>query len=257
MKLCLSARMFASSGSRNAFDLDIEGLIQFAKDLGYDGITLRPGQVDADTPDGEIDRIGDLLKKHGTPCSFIKSMAIRDQATFDGQVRLLDHMARIGCDNLQPKVSNESDIPWVQKLCDIAAERDMKIAPQIHNGSLHDTVPRCLDLLKAVDRSNFGLNFEASHFILQSEAIRNGEAVRALGDPIFSVCIQNYKLTDGGFEPCFPGDPEGVDFEDVFDGLKTVGFDGFVTHISGAYPDVDNRTLCERYVACLRPLMDE
>ncbi|MDP6039252.1 MAG: hypothetical protein QGG64_11935, partial [Candidatus Latescibacteria bacterium] len=142
MQLCLSARMFASSSGRNAFNLDVEGLIKFAKDLGYDGITLRPGQVDADTPTEEINRIGELLKQHNVPCSFIKSMAIRDQSTFDEQCKLLDHMANIGCSMLQPKVSTESDIPYVQKLCDIAAERNMQIAPQLHNGSLHDTVPR-------------------------------------------------------------------------------------------------------------------
>lgn len=247
--------MFTSTDGRNAFDLDIEGLIGFAKDLGYDGITLRPGQLDADTPAEEVDRIAAFLKEHGTPCSFVKSMAIRDQATFDDQAKLLDHLARIGCNNLQPKASNEPDIPWVQRLCDAAAERDIQIAPQLHNGSLHDTVPRCLNLFKAVDRSNFGLNFEASHLLLQSEKIQNGEAVRALGDHIFSVCIQNYKLADDDFVPCLPGDPDGVDLDDVFGALQEVGFDDFVTHISGAYPDVDNRTLCETYLKYLRPLM--
>lgn len=253
MQLCLSARMFTSSS--NAFDLDVEGLIKFAKDLGYDGITLRSGQVDADTPAEEVNRIGELLKQHNTPCSFIKSMAIRDQSTFEEQCKLLDHMTHLDCSMLQPKVSNQSDIPWVQKLCDVAAERNMQIAPQLHNGSLHDTVPRCLDLFKAIDRSNFGLNFEASHLLLQSEDVQNGQAVRDLSSHITSVCVQNYKLTDGGPVACLPGDPEGVDLNDVFGALKETGFDGFVTHISGAYPDLDNRSMCEHYVKYLRPLM--
>ena len=255
MKLCLSVRMFTSSSGRNAFDLDVEGLINFAKDLGYDGITLRPGQVDPDTPSEETHRIGELLKQHNTPCSFIKSMAIRDQTTFDEQCKLLDHMSHLNCASLQPKVSSESDIPWVQKLCDVAAERNMHIAPQLHNGTLHDTVPRCLELFKAIDRSNFGLNFEASHLLLQNQDIQNGRAVRELGSHITSVCVQNYKLTDKGSAPCLPGDPEGVDLDDVFGALKESDFDGFVTHISGAYPDMDNRSMCEHYVNYLRPLM--
>ena len=255
MKLCLSARMFTSPNGRNAFDLDIESFVQFAKDTGHDGITLRPGQLDADTAPETVDQIAELLSNAQMPCSFVKSMAIRDQETYEDQCRLLEHMARIDCNNLQPKVSHESDIPWVQRLCDVAAEQDMQIAPQLHNGSLHDTVPRCLDLFKTVDRNNFGLNFEASHLLLQGEKIQNAEAVCALGNHIFSVCIQNYKLTDTGSVPCLPGDPEGVDLDDVFGALQEVGFDGFVTHISGAYPDVDNRTLCETYLKYLRPLM--
>jgi sugar phosphate isomerase/epimerase len=255
MQLCLSARMFASSSGRNAFDIDLEGLINFAKDLGYDGITLRPGQVDADTPAEEVTRIADLLKGHNVPCSFVKSMAIRDLSTYEEQCKLLDHMAVLGCTMLQPKVGKESDIPWVQKLCDSAAERDMQVAPQLHNGTLHDTAPRCLDLVKAIDRSNFGINFEASHLLLQSQDIQNGQAVRDLGPHISSVCIQNYKLIDSGSAPCLPGDPEGVDLHDVFGALKEVGFKGFVTHISGAYPNLDNRAMCDHYVKYLRPLM--
>ena len=255
MQLCLSARMFTSLSGRNAFDIDVEGLIKFAKDLGYDGITLRPGQVDADTSAEEISRIGEHLKQHNVPCSFIKSMAIRDQSTFDEQCKLLDHMTHLNCLMLQPKVSKESDIPWIQKLCDVAAERNMQIAPQLHNGTLHDTVPRCLDLSKTINRSNYGLNFEASHLLLQSEDIQNGQAVRDLGSHIMSVCVQNYKLTDSGSIPCLPGDSEGVDLDDVFSALKETGFDGFVTHISGVYPDLDNRSMSEHYVNYLRPLM--
>jgi sugar phosphate isomerase/epimerase len=255
MQLCLSARMFASSSGRNAYDIDVEGLIKFAKDLGYDGITLRPGQVDADTPTEEINRIGDLLKQYNVPSSFVKSMAIRDQSTFDGQSKLLDHMNTLGCSMLQPKVGKDSDIPWVQKLCDVAAERNMQIAPQLHNGTLHDTVPRCLDLVKTINRNNFGINFEAAHLLLQNQDIQNSQAVRDLGPHISSVCVQNYKLTDSDSVACLPGDPEGVDLGDVFGALKEIGFDGSVTHISGAYPDLDNRTMCDHYVKYLRPLM--
>ena len=256
MKLCLSARMFTSQTRRNAFDLDIESFVQFAKDTGHDGITLRPGQLDADTDSETVSHIAEILERAQMPCSFIKSMAIRDQETYEGQCQLLEHMNQIGCPILQPKVSSESDIPWTQKLCDEAAKQGAQISPQLHNGTLHDTVPRTLDLLKAVDRDNFGLNFEAAHLVLQNEPIRNGEAVRAIGNRIFSVCIQNYKLDENKkMIPCLPDDPKGVDFDDVFAALREISFDGFITHISGAYPNMDNRTLCENYLKYLRPLM--
>ena len=110
-------------------------------------------------------------------------------------------MGTLNCANLQPKVSKDADIPWVQKLSDVAAERDMVIAPQLHNGSLHDTVPRCLELFKAVDRKNFGINFEASHLLMQKQKIQNGQAVRDLAPHILGVCVQNYKLISDGYAP--------------------------------------------------------
>ncbi len=255
MILCLSARMFASPGARDQFELDIDAFIRFARSCNYDGITLRPGQIDSETPSADLDRIGELLKQNGLPCSFIKAGSVRDRESYDAHCKLIDHAVHIGCLNVQPKMNRAEEIPWIQKLCDYAAERDVQIAPQLHDNSLHDTVPKCLDLFENVDRQNFGLNFEASHLILQNAEIRNGEAVRAIGDKIFSVCIQNYKMVGGQMVACLPGDPDGVDFEDVFGALKKIGYDRFVTHISGRYPDLDNRTVCQAYVEKLRPLM--
>jgi sugar phosphate isomerase/epimerase len=62
-------------------------------------------------------------------------------------------------------------------------------------------------------------------------------------------------MVDGESVPVLPGDPDGVDFDDVFGALKTIGFDGFVTHMSGPHPDMDNRSVCEAFVERLRPLL--
>ena len=46
-----------------------------------------------------------------------------------------------------------------------------------------------------------------------------------------------------------------MDFEEVFGAICGIGFDGFVTHMSGAYPGVDNETVCRAYVEKLRQVM--
>ena len=255
MQLCLSARMFAVSGARNQFELGLDDFVQFAVAHGYDGVALRPGQLDGTNPPEEADRIARLLEEKGMVCSFMRGGALADQESYEAYCRMVDNALRVDCRLVQPSIRDESGIPWAQELCDYAAERSVRICPQLHGNTLHETVPKCLELFGRVDRSNFGLNFEASHLLLQKQEIQNGAAVRAIGDRIFTVCVQNYKLEDDGFVSCLPGDPDGVDFEDVFGALKDIGYDGAVTHMSGSHPGMDNGELCRLYVQALRPLM--
>jgi sugar phosphate isomerase/epimerase len=247
--------MFSVPGPRDKFELNIEEFIRFAKSVGYDGIALRPGQLDQQTSAKEVDRIAELLKQNEMACSFAMGGSVSDGKSYDAHRKLVDDALKIGCRHIQPSVRNEAEIPWIQKLCDYAAERDVRVAPQLHDSTLHDTVPHCLDLFKKVGRENFGLNFEASHLLMQSAEIRGAEAVKALGGKIFTVCVQNYKKENGNSVPVLPGDPDGVDFEELFGAIVKTDFDGFVTHMSGSYPDMGNRAVCQAYVERLQPLM--
>ena len=255
MELCLSGRMFTTPGTNDRFDLGIEDFISFARRVGYDGICTRRGQLDERTTDEEATRIAELLKANNAVCSFVMSGTIEDRVSYEGLCRVVDHAVGIGCRHVQPSVRDEGGIPWAQKLCDFAAERGVRVCPQLHDATLHDNVPNCLSLFEEVDRENFGLNFEASHLILQGAEIRGADAIAALGDRVFTVCCQNYKKVGDASVPVLPGDPDGVDFDEVFGALKGIGFDGFVTHMSGAYPDMDNETVCGAYVRKLRSVM--
>ena len=70
MKLCLSPRMFTVPGTRDEFELDVEVFVRFARETGYDGIALRPGQLDERASSEEVARIGELLIETDTVCSF-------------------------------------------------------------------------------------------------------------------------------------------------------------------------------------------
>ncbi|MDA0748787.1 MAG: sugar phosphate isomerase/epimerase [bacterium] len=255
MQLCLSARMFTVSGTRDQFELEPEAFVQFAKKVGYDGITLRPGQLDERTSGEQVDRLAEALEQNNAVCSFAMGGTAADETGYRAMCKLVDDGIRLGCRHIQPSVRNEAEISWMQKVCDYAAERDVRVCPQLHDSTLHDTVPNCLTLFKKIGRENFGLNFEASHLILQQAEVKGAEAIRVLGEKIFTVCVQNYKREDGKPVAVLPGDPLGVDFEEVFGALGEIGFDGFVTHMSGAYPGLENEAVCRAYVTALKPFM--
>lgn len=255
MKLCLSSRMFSIQEENDRLEISIDAFIQLARSLGYDGITLRPGQLNSTTPPEKIKWIADLLGQNHMAFSFLMGGPISDPTSYENSCKLVEHATRLGCGYIQPSIPSSQGIPWLQKFCDFAAERKINITPQIHGKTLHDTVPHCLELAQKVKRKNFGFNFETAQLLIQKADVRGGNAVKALSDYIFTVCIQNYRLEGTKSIACLPGDPRGVDFNDLFGALKEIGFDGFVTHISARYPDIDNIEVCRAYVNILRPLM--
>ena len=46
---------------------------------------------------------------------------------------------------------------------------------------------------------------------------------------------------------CLPGDPDGVDFDSLFRGLKRIGFDGYLTAMPGAFPGMESTELARVY----------
>jgi sugar phosphate isomerase/epimerase len=263
MKLCLSARAF--QGGRGTYTISIEALIGLARETGYDGITLRQGQLDQTTSDQEADRIRGLLEAAGMPCSFVTGIPAADDATLAALCRIVDRAALVGAPVVQPPVRDAAQVSWIQRAADYAATRGIALAPQLHNRSLHENVELAADLVDQVGRPNFGITFEASHLLLQDSALRDGAAVAALGQRIKSVCVQNYRLAPGEadagqyeghpFKSALPGDPRGVDLPGVFAALKQIGYDGFVTVMAGSHPGVENRDVFAQYARLLRPLL--
>jgi len=255
MKLCLSSRMFIVPGTSDAFEYDIEAFVRFARSAGYDGVALRAGQLDENTTPEDVSRIGSILNQFNMVCSFVMGGRVGDEEAYDRFCKLVDDAVGVGCYHLQPSVAEESEVPWIQKVCDYAQEKGVRLCPQLHDKTLHNTVTNCSKLFEMVDKENFGLNFEASHLILQKSELQGGEALKALGEKVFTICVQNYRRKDGQSVAVLPGDPGGVDFREVFDAAREIGFDGFVTHMSGRYPDLDNGSVCNAYVAAIRPLI--
>ena len=263
MKLCLSARAWAVPGGK--YSITVEEMIRIAKEIGYDGITLRRGQLDETTPEAEAERIRDLLRKYDASCWFLTGASVNDEAGFRSLCTIIDRAALVGAPVVQPSVRDEAEVPWMQRSADYAASRNVALAPQLHNHTRHENAEQAAALADRVGRKGFGVAFEGSHLILQQREVRDGAAVRLLGKRILSVCVQDYRLAAGEadagsydgtpFKPCLPDDPRGVDLPDVFAALKEVGYDGFVTVMAGGYPGMEHGEHFERYCRVLRKLM--
>jgi sugar phosphate isomerase/epimerase len=263
MRLCLSARAFALRGG--GYSISVAGLVALAKETGYDGITLRRGQLDETTPEAEVERIRDLLRDAGAPCSFVTGAAVNDETSWAALCTIVDRAAAVGAPVVQPTVRDDAEIPWMRRAADHAAARAVSLAPQLHNRTRHERAEQAVALVDAIGRPNFGVAFEGAHLLLQQRAVRDGAAVRLLGPRIKSVCVQNYRLAPGEadagryegtpYKPALPDDPRGVDLPGIFAALKEIGYDGFVTVMAGSYPGMDNRTLFARYARVLRLLL--
>lgn len=251
MQLCLSARMFASG---REFSLSFTEFLDLAKRLAYDGVAIRPGQLDGTTSDEEVNAIAAGLKERDLCISFGRGGSLTD-VSLEEHYRLVDHYARIGGRFIEFFVWKDEELPAIQSICDYAAKHDIFISPQVHNRALHDTVPRSLDFIKRVDRPNLRVNFDSAHLIIQKQEIINAEAVKALAGHIGTVCVQNYRVDGDDTVTLLPGDTTGVDFPGIIAALKEIGWDGPITHMAPRHPDVDDETLCRQYVEVFRPLI--
>ena len=175
MKLCLSARAFAAPGGN--YSVTVEDLIKLAKEIGYDGITLRRGQLDETTPEAEVDRIRELLRKYDAPCSFVAGASAGDEAGLKALCTIIDRAASVGAFVVQPTVRDHTEIPLMQRAADHAAAQNVVLAPQIHNHTAHENAEQAAELVDAVGRSNFGIAFEA--LISSSSSARSGTGPRS------------------------------------------------------------------------------
>ena len=102
--------------------------------------------------------------------------------------------------------------------------------------------------LKAIDRPNFGLVYEPANLEICQQDY-GLETIGRLAKWIFNVYLQNQVLNPDGmvtlptwcvgdisFDLISVHDPGGVDYGLVFDGLKSIGYDGTVTVHQSAQP---------------------
>ena len=124
---------------------------------------------------------------------------------------------------------------------DEAAERGIRLAHQCHIASLFETIEGSLDVLRRVNRPNFGVIYEPANLRMCGQAY-GAEALNAFRPYLFNVYLQNYLPDPEGrarietwvrgtvrFEHIPLHDPRGMNWREVFDGLGAVGYDGYVT----------------------------
>lgn len=260
IRLGLSGRIIEESGP--TYQMSVTDFIAMTAQIGYRGVELRWGQLDHETSDDDIAEIADALTESGVACAFANCLV--EQTPHDLQhVRRMAEVARsLATPYLRMGIS---DVQWVQKACDIAAESEVGVIVQIHTGGPTETIEGAMRICQEVDRPNFGLTYEPANFVLVGRDYGQA-ALETLGDKLFNVSLQNLKpvettegegiivYQDHGFTRCEPSDPDGVNFSKTFAALKAVGYNGFATLIEPMSPVTDSIALAEAYYKKFKPL---
>ena len=275
MRLSLSVRIAESFKNKFETTLPLEALANLAQELRYDAICMRASVLGVESPREAVDAARELLERRKLPVSMVTgdfAVPLNDRHGPDGLREIepyLDLAAALGTDLIRVCMKVEEDIPWAQRAADQAAERGIRLVHQSHLASLFETVSGSVETLRAIDRPNFGIIYEPANWMLSGQDYIG--AVRELAPWIVNVYVQNHRIDPGGrdvlcawtrgdvrFEHIGLWDEGGVDFPAVFDALRGIGYDGYVTvHQSvGGTPEAPIEA-ARRSMDYLEPLVRE
>ena len=247
MKLSLSARVAESFSSKERADLTLDQIVGLAQEHGYEAVCMRASQVGTHSPQERVQEAARSIAQAGLTVSMVTgdfAVPRNDEQGPEGLRNItpyLDLTEALGSDLIRICMKKEEDIEWAARASDEARERRIRLAHQAHCASLFETVQGALDVLKRVDRSNFGIIYEPANWFIAGEDY-GAETIRRLEPWIMNVYVQNHLLTPSGVtvvETWGRGgvavdhiglwEAGGVDFEEVFRGLDAIGYGGYVT----------------------------
>jgi sugar phosphate isomerase/epimerase len=269
----LSTRLAEAPGRKDQALVPLAEFAALARELGYAALSMRASQLSVETPPERVAAARAALEALGLRVSMVTgtvSLAANDaQAT--APLRdigpHLDLAERLGCGLVRVMVQREDDIPWARRAADAAAERGLRLAHQTHVGTLCETVDAALEVVARVARPAFGLTYEPSNLLLCGSAYGR-EAIRRLAPHICNVYLQNWYAHPGGAlaigtnggvvraDQVALDDRRGVDLDEVFAGLREIGWTGYVTVHQALMPGQDPRAECAANIAIIRPYLD-
>ena len=246
MELSLSVRI-AEAPSKDRLLIPFEEFAHIAAATGYRLVCMRPSVVHVATPPAQLQAVRQQLDTLGLSVSM---------ATTDFNVPLnndagpsllheidphLDVAQQLGSNLIRVCMKTDDDIPAAQRAADKARLRGIRLAHQCHTDSLFETVDEIVDVLGRIDRENFGVIYEPANLMLCGQPY-DTSTIRKLEPWLMNVYLQNHRLAHDGPEQLMTRvrgrvryhdiplwEAGGIDFDAVFRGLETVGYDGPVT----------------------------
>ncbi len=247
MKLSLSARVAESFSNKEEASLNLEQLIDLARNHGYRALCMRASQAGIHTPPEQVSRMSRMIREAGLHVSMVTgdfAVPRNDELGPSGLRKIapyLDLAETFGADLIRICMKKEEDIPWAQRASDTAAERGIRLAHQSHCSSLFETVEGSLQVLEKVDRPNFGIIYEPANWMIAGEDYGR-ETIKRLEPHLFNVYVQNHRLNPQGegvvktwnrgpvrLDHIGLWESGGIDFDEVFRGLADVQYRGYVT----------------------------
>lgn len=272
MKYSLSVRVAESFHNKRVVDIPLADLAHMAKAAGFDALCMRASMVGVQHSPEEIAGARQLLDDIGLAVSMVTGdFAVPENGDAGpGCLRNitphLDLAEALGADLIRTCIKVEEDIPHAQRSADEAKERGIRLAHQSHLLSLFETVDGSLDILRKIGRENFGLIYEPANLSHAGQTYGE-ETLRAFEPYLFNVYVQNHAVDPDGDLPMETwtrgkimtrlrplDEPGGIDFTQVFDGLKAIGYDGYVTSHQALTGNAQPQETVGRYANFLRGL---
>lgn len=246
MKLSLSVRI-AEDATKTTLNLPFADIVHIARDQDYDAICLRASAAGVQTPreqrikmKEEINRCGLVVSMVTTDCDVPLNNENGPKALRD-ITPSLEVAEDFGCDLIRVCMKNETDIPVAQSACDLAAQKNIRLAHQCHTTTLCEEVEPTLELLKKIDRSNFGLIFEPANLMLCGQSY-GMETLKAYFPYVMNVYVQNHRLDANGpvsqetwcrgvqsFHNLLLWEEGGVDIAGLIHNLLSLEYTGYFT----------------------------
>lgn len=252
----------------------IQEAMRYASEFGYDGIELwgQEPHISANTTEERAEEIRELAKELELTIAgigaYVGGFSTLGDADCEKQIEELEKYFTViewlGCDLIRvaPGGPNaflaedyhyEKAAYWMKKCGDLAKEHQIRIAMEIHNSSLIETIDGAERLLTMIDRENVGLIHDAGNMYITGTDYGE-ESVQRLGEKIFHVHVKDELRIDdenlpGSFRNLTKNGNElfqqqmlgkgGVDHLPLFKALAKMGYQGYLsTECHAAKPDL-------------------
>lgn len=246
MKFSLSVRI-VEAACKTRLNIPFGDFVAIARDTGFDAICMRASAGGVETPLDELSIMREVVEAAGLDISMVTAdynVPLNNHHGPDSLRNItpsLDVAAALGADLVRVCLKSPDDIPYAREAADRAAERRIRLAHQCHTSSIFEAVDRMLQVLAEIGRDNFGLIYEPANLMLCGQPY-GLETLRRLQPHLMNVYVQNHRLDPAGpveldtfcrgpvrFHHLAPWDSGGVDFQQVFDALGEIEYDGYFT----------------------------
>ena len=215
--------MFKITLSGQTFDsLSVWEHLSAAADYGYDGVELRSTHISPASSPEKKAAVKAYLRQRRLPVTciscFVGNFGLQDdqecRQTLDTVRKWLDIAEEFGAPMIrmwpawiESSAADEAvydrAAEWMRKSADLAAERGLRIAMEMHHGTILDTPASSLKLLGMIDRKNVGLIVDPVN-LYQVPVADIPACIRALSEHIFDVHIKDIiLLSSPAHKGCF------------------------------------------------------
>ena len=272
VQLSLSVRIAEAFGAKDRALMPFEELAQIAANVGYDALCIRASQAGIDTSLERRLEMVSLLDDLGLGVTMVtgdESTAANDD---DASAPLrnirphLDLAQQFRSPLVRVMIKTDSDIEFARSAAAEAAARGLRLAHQMHVGTLLETIDEATAIVERVGLEGFGITLEPANMIACGEDC-GPDAIARLAPFLVNVYLQNQVVDEYGPTAIRRRDSivrvrnipldadEGIDFNAIFEALRTSGYDGPVTVHQSAIEGLPIEDSARRYYELLSNYM--